>query len=367
MKKTSFLKVLVLVPLLLFAATAVFGADLLVPKMELITRGYIENSSFTLATRGNFDLAVAGGYKFGGRLVFTTESDHLEDITDEGTIQFKAASVTLRDIFTLPLDISYFVGSIETLWSGDIFPERYGTKQIATKYRGYTYFPESIQYDGISDIYGTGMKFDASFSDRFGAAAYLYQDSYLGDGKYSADIRTLLNLELLKLEAFIGSSFPMSSFGYYRFGLFLFVETGSGGEFLTQIGIPKYDPYTDPFNINLFYFLFEPRVRINIFSIILTLFWHPGYYQFEETNEIGSVDMNINFFVGDPEKYPVSGGLESSLKFSTTSTEQFQAIISPYFSAVTSGVLWDIKINTKVFPFNIEDLFEIFIGIKAEF
>jgi hypothetical protein len=82
---------------------------------------------------------------------------------------------------------------------------------------------------------------------------------------------------------------------------------------------------------------------------------------------LGSVDINVNFLIGKTEETPLSGGLESSLKFSTTSDEQFQAHTSPYFSAITSGVLWNFKINAKIFPFAIADLLEFFVGVKAEF
>jgi len=346
---------------------SLFSADLLVPEMELTTRGYIENQTLNLATLGTFDLLIAGGYKFGGRLALNIEGENLEDLTTDNPLNFEAASIVLRDVFRLPMNISYFIGRLDTLCNGDIFQEQYGTEQIGTRYRGYAYFPEGVRYDGIYDIAGTGMALTANFSDNFTTSAYIYQDAIFGTGIFSADIRTVLNLELFKLEAFIGSSFPVSNVGIYRGGLFLFYKTNTGGEFLTQIGIPKWDPWHDPFDIDLFYFLFEPRVKLNIFSIILTLFWHPAFYMGTETNELGSVDINVNFLIGNPELSTFSGGLENSLKFSTTSTEQFQTYISPYFSAITSGVIWNFKVNTKVFPYALEDLFEFFVGVKAEF
>ncbi len=367
MKKRIILKGILLTLTFLFLSVSLWGADLLVPEMELITRGYIEDGSLNLGTRGTFDFLIAGGYKFGGRIVLNIESDYLEDLTTDKSLQFKAASITVRDIFSLPVNLSYFTGSIATLCTGDIFPEQFGTERIATRYRGYVYFPEGIRYDGISAVSGTGLAISSTFAENFITTGYIYQDAYLGTGKYSADLHTILNLELIKLEAFIGSSFPMATSGIYRGGLLLFYKTESGGEFLTQIGVPRWDPMKDPFNIDLFYFLFEPRVKLNKFSVILTLFWHPNYYLQSLTNELGSVDINVNFLIGSPEVSPLSGGIENSLKFSTTRDEQFQAFISPYFSAVTSGVLWNFKVNTKVFPFVPENLFEFFVGVKAEF
>lgn len=366
MKRTLLRKIVAAALFFVLSASLCSAADLLVPKMELISRGYLDKGSFLLTTNGNFDLSIAGGYKFGGRLVLNLQSDHLEDTSLDNSIQFKSASVTLRNLFNRPLSASYFVGSYATFCNGDIFPAIFGTGQIASRYRGYMYFPEGIIYDGIADVTGTGINF-STFSDNFITSAYLYQDSLLGDGKYSVDLHAALNFELLKLETFAGTSFPMSSIGLYRFGLFLFYKTGSGGEFLTQLGIPRWDPILDSFDIDLFYFLFEPRIKLNNFSVILTLFWHPGYYHFVETNELGSADININFLLGDPEKSPLSGGLESGIKFNSSGSNQFVVVASPYFSAITSGVIWNIKVNTKLFPFSLSDFIEFFIGLKAEF
>ena len=165
MKRRSIFKGILLTLTFLFLSISLWGADLIVPKMELITRGYFEDSSLKLGTWGTFDFLIAGGYKFGGRIALNLESDYLEDLTSDKSLQFKAASITLRDIFSLPISLSYFTGSIETLCSGDMFPERFGTERIATRYRGYIYFPEGILYDGITAISGTGLSLSATHSE----------------------------------------------------------------------------------------------------------------------------------------------------------------------------------------------------------
>jgi hypothetical protein len=341
---------------------------LIVPKFDLITRGYINNSSLILASRGTIDLSIAGGYKFGGKLLLNLESDDLGDITSPTNLTFKAASITAREFLTLPIDFTYFTGEYETLASGDVFPRYFGTEPIASRYSGYMYFPEGVRYEGIHEIAGTGFAVNGSerIFKRFVPYLYAYQDGYLGEGFYSIDVRGLLNLELLKLEAFGGWSFPVAKRGQYRFGLLLFYETGTGGEFLTQVGIPKWNT-NDPFSIELFYFLFEPRVRIGALSIIFTLFWHPSYYLQQATNELGYADINVNFMIGDLETRTMSGGVESALDFRPSEDSQIEFIISPYFSAITSGVIWNFKVNGQLFPFSVESLFEFFIGVKAEF
>ncbi|MEW5815444.1 MAG: hypothetical protein AB1798_08645 [Spirochaetota bacterium] len=369
MKKRHVFFLFCLIACIFTTVTAVYSADIAVPLLELITRGYFENSTLVLGTRGTFDLLIGGGYKFGGRLVLNLESDHLEDISLNKNLEFKSISIITQEVFRLPLNITYFTGELEDFCNGDVFTTLYGAESVGTRYRGYMYFPEGARYNGIYNLAGTGISIStsSSLSEVFNASLYAYQDSYLGKGYYSTDIRAILNLEKFKLESFAGYSFPISTYGYFRAGLLLFYDTGGGGEFLTQIGVPKWDPAADPFNIDLFYFLFEPRVSFYPLSIILTLFWHPKYYKQQLTDDLGSVDINVNFQIGNPQKSPASGGLESSLKFSAHQTEQFRALVSPYFSAITSGLLWNLKLNVKVFPFVLADMFEAFIGVRAEF
>ncbi len=357
---------------LLFPVILSFSANVAIPSLELTTRGYLEEGAFKLNTRGNMDLLFEGGYKFGGRVILNFESDSIEEISGDATyLSFKTASVVIRDFLSLPIDLTYFTGEYDIFCTGDIFPDYYGTEAIASDFRGYVYFPDGIQYNGIYLVNGTGLKFSSSFgTDWNNTSLYIYQDSYLGTGHFSADFNTIINLEKFKLEAFLGGSFPVSDYGFYRTGVLLFYKTGEAGEFLTEIGIPKWDPMYDPFEIDLFYFLFEPRVKFNIMSIIMTLFWHPGYYKeylLESTNELGSVDINMNLLFGKPKITPLSGGVESCLSFSTFSDDQFTAVVSPYFNAITSGVIWNLKLKVKLFPFSLENIAEAFIGVKAEF
>ncbi len=375
---------------LLFLPFSIFSADVSIPALELVTRGWMDSGLFKLSTRGNMEMDIGGGYKFGGRIKFGVESDDLlsgnidlnnieePDISDikdylnsQTTLNFKLASVVIRDVFSLPLDLSFFTGQFDTYCSGEFFPDYFGTPSIKSVFGGYMDFPEGIRYDGIHRVSGTGFKFATNFgSDWNHTSLYLYQDSYLGSGRYSTDLRTMINLDFFKAEAFIGGSFPLSTYGFYKAGLLLYLKAGTTGEFLTQIGIPRWDPVNDPFSINLFYFLFEPRVNINFFSIILTLLWHPQYYGeyiLVETGELGSADINVNFLLQDYEKSPLSGGIENKFSYSTSGSTQFKFLVSPYLSIITSGVIWDFKINVKLLPFALTDIVEGFIGIKAEF
>lgn len=354
----------------LLLTVGVAAADLAVPRLELITRGYASGGDFLLGTRGSVDFLVAGGYKFGGRILLGFESNNLEDTELEKNLAFRGAYVIMRNLFGIPLDLTYFTGENDTFGTGAIFPSYFGAKPIASRFSGYLYFPEEsqVRYEGIHTVSGTGLKLASGFSSTVNLTSlYLYQDSYLGTGTYSLDISTAFNTELFKMEGFVGVSYPASVYGFYRAGVLLYYDTGQGGEFLTQIGIPRWDPQEDPFAIDLFYFLFEPRVRFDFFTILLTLFWHPEYYLQTETNELGSADINANFQFGDPDTSLFSGGIEGKLSLSTTAAEQFRAVLAPYFNTITSGVIWDFKVNAQVFPWNVSEMFEMFVGVRAEF
>ncbi|MCD6122325.1 MAG: hypothetical protein J7K04_10860 [Spirochaetales bacterium] len=376
MKNHMGISAILLLTFLSFFAARAFSASITVPYFELITRGAVNNGLYELSTKGEMDLLVSGGYKFGGSVILDYESTSLEETASSSSLSFKGASVVIKNLLSVPLNLSYFVGENDTFCSGADFTNIFGSIPITTQYSGYIYFPEGIIYDGIQTISGTGFKFVLNPTDNFLYSLYLYQDSNITQtvsgeesvwlGHYSADFRTMINFEHLKIEAFAGATFPISSYGYYRGGL-LFYSANESVEFLTQVGIPKWDPATDNFGINLFYLLFEPRVHMGLFSIIPTFFWHPGYYHQQETNELGSFDVNINFLLGDLQKTPVSGGFENNLSFSTIGTQQFTVKLSPYISLITQGVIWKIKVNAEIWPFSINNLIETFIGIKAEF
>ncbi len=352
--------------------SSVFSANVFVPSLELATRMRVINDKFVLGTMGDFGIGVDGGYKFGGSITLGFQSENLEtslsDLTNQNLFRFRSASVFLRDLFPFPLNIRYFVGELEQFCSGDAFPRVFGTASFASRFRGFAYFPDGTRYNGIHGLSGTGIEVSSDLgTDWLMLSSYLYQDSYLGSGRYSADIRSLFSFPLVKIEAFAGASFPESLAGLYRFGFLFYFKAGETGEFLTQIGITQWDPAMDTFGLDLFYILFEPRVHFGLFSIVLNVFLHPAVYMQTETSEGGSFDLHADFLFGNLEKHLITGGLETSVNFKPLQAEQFKVAISPVLSALTSGIFWDLKINFTVFPFTVPGFVEGFIGIRAEF
>jgi len=360
------------------------AADLEIPKMELITRADIGSATPVLLTRGKIDLKISGGYKLGGSLVLGFDSADLgysntslaasptnEEIStflnNQTYLQFQSAQVTIRDIFSTPTNFTYFTGKADVLCSGDDFPKLFGSVPVATRYRGYLYFPDN-EFDGIHTINGTGLKISTTYgSERILSSAFIYEDGYMGSGYFSSDVRSLFNFDKIKIESFVGATFPASESGLYRGGFLFYYNPGTTGEFLAQIGVPQWDP-AESFTIERLFFLFEPRIKLNPVTVILTLFWHPGYYLQETTADKGSADVHINFMIGEPETSTFSGGLEGSVTLNSAAvSSQFGVEVSPYVSVITSGVIWNIMLNTELFPYSLEDMFEGVISVKAEF
>jgi hypothetical protein len=270
--------------------------------------------------------------------------------------------------------MSWFIGTYDVLASGSEFPTSFGTSEIASAYRGFMYFPTGIQYDGIHQVKGTGLRLSSMLvPDKLLLILYAYQDSWftygLGvfePGHWSGDLRVLANLESIKLEGFLGvSSEPASVAGWYRAG-FLFHASMKSLEVLAALGLPKWDPVADPFSINLFYALVEPRLHLGLFNVAATFFWHPEYYHQELTGELGTFNVNLNLFFGDLSKTLTLGGLEGNLDFDSTSGS-FSFVLAPYLSFATPGAVWKIKVNTRLWPFDVSDMLEGFVGIRASF
>ena len=400
----------ILLAALFLVSPILFSANINVPSFEIYTRGTIQGASFGLESTGEMDLLVEGGYKFGARIVLDfssvnifSDDEDAEDPEDDkddylvvtgldnsipvllknSVLGFKAASVVLRSIFGLPLDISYFIGESDTFGSGDIFVRFFASDPIATEYSGYIHFPDTIPYDGIHTLSGTGFKIDlAPNPEALLLSLFIYQDANIDadndpttfdTGYYSADFRTALNFQALKVEAFIGGTLPApGAYGYLRGGL-LFYAADKGVEFLTQIGIPRWSPLADTFGIDLFYLLFEPRIHIGIFSIIPTFFWRPSYYHQEDTGE-QAFDINLNLQLGRPTQTLISGGIETNFVYKTESegetVGELGVKLSPYLRFLTSGVLWEVRVNTKLWPLptpDLTDFIECFLAIRAEF
>jgi hypothetical protein len=365
--------------LFLLPSSLGFPANIVVPTMELITHGAGASGQFALQTYGNLSLEVQGGYKFGGSISFGLLNNfNLENLPPAANvgIDFISASMSIRDVFSLPLNMSYFVGQNDPFCSGSGFAE-FGAPPIMTRYRGFFYFPSDPSvapiYDGIYQVQGTGAKLAfVPNPESLGIDLYLYEDTHTPAftelGSYSGDLRFLINSESVKLEGFLGGTYTASAtYGFYRAGL-LFYATNRNVEFLAQVGIPLWRPDVDPaLNVNLFYLLVEPRLHLGLFSIVPTFFWHPSYYmQMPYPDEQGTFDVNLNLYLGDQAKTTFQGGMEGNFRFQS-STGVITVKASPWVGFSTPGILWTVKVNAQLWPFDVGDFVDGFVGVRAEF
>jgi hypothetical protein len=361
--------------LFVLLSSSAFSANLVVPTMELITHASAgPGGILTLQTYGNLELGVQGGYKFGGSLTLGLQNSSLEDLPIPGALglDFLSASISIRNVFSAPLSFTYFVGRGDTFGSGDGFA-LFGAAPIMTAYRGFLYFPTGPLYDGIYRVQGTGARVEwIPRVESLSLDLYVYEDThsppFTALGAYSTDIRFLLNAPAMKLEGFLGGTLDSSTMDYFFRGGVLFYAVSGKLEFLAQLGIPVWDPVLDPLpNINLVYLLVEPRLRLGILSIVPTFFWHPGsYMQASNPTELGTFDVNLNLTLGDFTKIPFEGGIEGNFRFQSA-TGVFAVRGSPWIGFATPGVLWTVKLNAKLWPFSVSDMFDAFVGVRAEF
>jgi hypothetical protein len=381
-----------------FTSPELRAANIVVDRLELLTYGALDETTglFGVNSRLNFELSLGGGEKFAGLLRLDFLSTHVEtDLSDLAQtltgassasatlarlnapeLKLKTVAVTAKRLFDSPLEAAYFVGYLDTFGSGDDFVTLFGASPFATQLRGPLFYPNGIRlnptvsWDGIHAVYGTGLRVGYAPGDRARLYAYAYQDSDLGAGKWSGDVRGLLDQGILKLEVFGGGSYDGNhSLGLYRGGLLFFSAPGDIGEFYAQIGVPQYDPNTS-FSVNDVFFLFEPRVNFEGGSqLALSVFYHPAYYRQKATGEAGALDVGFNLRFGRLADNGRQGGVESFLAFRPLESSPLTADISPYYEVIASGVAWNFKLGLRLFPFPNPwyGIFRPFVGVKTSY
>ncbi len=399
------------ISLLLLPVSLSFSAELTVPSLEMASTGTVQNGTFSLSSVAQADIALTGGYKYGGLLRLAFSSRDLEKALGYGrtsldlasadpvpaadynalvdrfnnlaALQFKLAQVSARKPFELPVELSYFIGFSDSFCSGDDFPQLFGSVPVNSEFKGFAYFPQGIggnpsyQYNGIHQAIGTGFHLSLLAWQNFIPMVYLYQDSaFINEstgihesGRYSGDVRLLINSQYVKFEAFAGATYPYGTYGMYRGGMLAYFTTGTGADFLAQAGIPGWESGTD-LKVDNLYFLFEPRLAIGIFALHITLFYHPvRYLQLLNPEERGATDINAKLLIGDIFKYRLQGGLESTVNLrSGASANTLDLRIAPFLSIVTEGIRWDFKIRIDPFKYTKPlEMADTFIGVRTAY
>ena len=407
------MKTVIGIILLLVFLVPVSSAELTIPRFEMATLGRIDDG-FRLTSLVSADLAITGGYKYGLSLGFSFGSFDLvktfatrhfrfdllpgvpgdyvdiEDynnminqantlLSSQGTLTFRMAKATIRDLFNVPLELSFFIGEGDDFCSGDEYYSRFGSVPIGTDYKGLFYFPTGIggdlgrRYYGIYGVRGTGISLAFTHLNTFVPMIYIYESYPLfmniggiyGKPIYSGDLRFLLNFPVAKVEAFGGVSYQDSFM--IRGGILSHFGFGNNVEFLVQAGLSGWD-LNESVTIDNFFFLMEPRFHFGIFGLYSTIFFHPVIYNNILTpEERGRMDINLKFFVEIPNT-GFSTGVESNLGLKINKIEDIKVYVAPFFSFLGSGIRWDTKARINLLGVDRpEDLFELYIGISTSF
>lgn len=380
---------------------SLYAAEFHVPSMSMLTEGHLnEEGDFALSTRAGIDILFEGGDKFDAWFSMTFRNPYMENYLDsisrvqvnnyagdissleaainrlEGAsgLSIGTMAIQTRGLFNTPLELAAFVGHLDNFCSGTDFPQLLGYKDFSTRFKGYMYYPQGIggdlskSYNGIHEVYGTGVRLSLPGENIY-PFLYLYQDSWLGAGQYSMDLRSLFSMGPIKMEAFAGASLPEDTDIALRGGLLFLFEAGEIGEFYAQIGIPYWDPL-DAFKMDLFYFMFEPRILFGFGELIISLFFHPGVYLQKPTNESGAIELRFNLGFGKVDEGKAHFGVETMLNYNpnlTSNNLHFDA--APYIEFIKNGVRWDLRLLTQALPFNTPwyGIFRPMIGISTAF
>jgi hypothetical protein len=391
---------------------ALSGAEITIPRLEVISRAASQNGEFAISSNASVDMALNGGYKYGVLLglsfesanlikalsyrnfaagmadpaMFYVEADEYNELVDrynnQAFFSFRVAKATARDLFNLPLELSYFVGLGDSFCSGEEFSSRYGVPNMETEFTGYYYFPEGIggnpyrRYDGIHAVQGTGFSFALTKWEKFIPMLYLYQDiprfntagTLSTKNFFSGDIRGLFNGEKFKAELFAGVSGGKGEKPDLRGGMLAFFSSGEGADFLIQCGVPGW-VMNEKFSVDNWYFLMEPRIDFGLLALHVSFFYHPlQYLHIESEEERGKADINIKLFIGDLEEFRFQGGLETTVGIKVDKQKDFSLKISPFISLVSDGLCWDFKLRLNpLASATPEKMLEVFAGIRTAY
>jgi hypothetical protein len=333
-----------LVVLFFLVTSALFGANVLVPQMDLTS---FINLKGEIATRGEFDLTFDGGYKYQGKLGFEYLNADLENNTAPSLI-FDGAQASVNDLFKV-LDLTYWTGY-------------YGVIGEADHYKGHLYHREGgFDYDGYLPLLGTGIIMGTDYWERYGGKIYLYQ-RYGSNSINSLDLAFDLSFEpyfFSLLTGLTGEDFRLGLRARYL---------GDVTDFYITIGNPTIDGGR-MFDYDNFYFLLEEWFRIKNWNLILSIFSRPKEHynyllrDYADTDEVNDIDFNFNLNYEPESSYFSAGG---ELNIQTNKTEEFGIFLSPYFSFITLGINWKVKVDFNILGES-RDFVTAFLNVNASF
>ena len=361
-------------------AFSAFAGDFAFPSLYLLSNGYFDASeNFVIATQFDFSLAFKSQTNLATEIVLSFYTNSLEDyfiaeqtpltitsnpgdlanslgiLNAQNFAGIKKIAISIPQVLIPGLSATFYSGHYDALGSEMVIKKTGTYKTLLPYITDRIYMPLGIDntglrwYEGIHPVFGTGLKFSYT-GKSFETSAYMYQDSWIGKGYYSSDIRFMFFSPHVSLDVFGGISFPQGPWGLYRMGLFFNYNTGDIAEITAQIGIPYWMSGT-ALTMDMFYFMLEPRVNFGAGFLTLAIFFHPGYYAQQETHETGVLDFKTTLALGSLEKGGLQSGVEALLRFDPNiANNQFSMAVSPYVSMNQAKTQWQIKLTIALLP-----------------
>jgi hypothetical protein len=305
-------------------ASVSFGANVFVPTMDLAT---FFTQDGDLRTRGQFDLAVNGGYKYQAKVAFEYLNPTLENDNSPALI-FDGAQATIRQLFRF-LDLTYWTGYYDVIGGGGY-------------YVGHLYHREdAFEYLGYLPLQGTGVIVGAKSKDeRYGGRVYAYQ-------RYGVGYINSFDLEFnLDTDAFLFSCYAGESDMEWRAG-FQLRYLGDAMDFNLTLGHLSLSS-GKALDFDEYYFLVEERFSVGNWNFIPSIFARPKFHynyitrRYGPTGEINDIDFNFNLnYAPQTKKYAVG----AELNLQTNKNENFGIYASPYVGFHTLGVNWSFKVD----------------------
>ncbi|HRV28766.1 MAG TPA: hypothetical protein P5522_08250 [Spirochaetia bacterium] len=370
-----------IVSIILFTlALGAFAGDFAFPSLYLLSNGYFDaNESFIIATQFDFSLAFRSQTNLATEIVLSFYTNSLEDyflaeqtpltvtnnpddlanslgiLNAQNFAGIKRIAITIPQIFVPGISASFFSGHYDALGSKTVVKKAGTYKALLPYITDRVYMPLGINntglrwYEGIHPVFGTGLKLSYT-GKSFETSAYIYQDSWIGNGYYSSDIRFMVFSPHVSLDVFGGISFPQGPWGLYRMGLFFNYNTGDIAEITAQIGVPYWMSGT-ALTMDMFYFMLEPRVNFGAGYLTLAIFFHPGYFAQQETHESGMLDFKAALALGSLEKGGLQSGIEALLRLNpNVASNQFSMAVSPFISMNQAKTQWQVKLSMAILP-----------------
>ena len=356
--------------LLSLASAATIGIE----ELEMTSFGSGTYEQFGFSTYGSFSLYASGGLKYSAKIGFSFYQLNIERMFSEEAasfyqnmgLKFKYGIVSLVNIFSSPLSISYWVGKYEHL----------GT---SGNYKGYISVPSTTDYSYFYKMNGTGFTFTLQFfEDRFKIKHFFYQNGNFKDengnfemGHFSFDGQFGFYSELVSVELFGGYTYPFAEYGSWKSGVTLNVGN-EYVQFLTTAGVPRFQ---HTMSLSDFYIITELSFRLYFIKNVFSFFTRPLYYNEDYTGitterEDFDINNDLNFFYED---FPLNGGIVLNYKYNPPEdlSKTTALVLSPYLNLYTSGVIWNFKTNFDVLnAITATDFFSIFtisLNIRTSF